>query len=235
MLCVLRASVVKTSPTDQDRVRTFVHQHMPSTAVRAAAGPILARNAASLWTAVFGNDHPVHIEIGPGRGEFLVQSAHGDPHHNYFAIERSRGRTRDIERRLDKRPELRNARVVNGDAACVLALLPDASVAAYAVLFPDPWWKIRHHRRRLITREFVATMRRTLVPGGTIELATDVAGYFEVAQDCLNADPGLELLESGIADAPSTSFSRKAQRQGTPIHRSVHRRRTDKLHSLPRT
>lgn len=197
---------------------------MPSTEVRAAAGVLLAHDAAALWTAVFGNSQPVRIEVGPGRGEFLVQSAQDDDAHNYFAIERSRGRTRDIERRLAKRPEVQNARVVNGDAACVLALLPDASVAAYYVLFPDPWWKIRHHRRRLITREFVATMRRTLVPGGTIHLATDVAGYFAVAQECFDADPGLEVIESGQARAPSTSFSRKAQRQGTPIHRSIHRR-----------
>ena len=202
-----------------------MHQHLPSTLVRASAESVLAHDAATLWTAVFGNDRPVRIEVGPGRGEFLLHTAEADPEHNYFAIERSRGRARDIEKRLAKHPEISNARVVNGDAACVLALLPDTSVAGYYVLFPDPWWKIRHHRRRLLTPEFVATLRRTLVVGGTIHMATDVAGYFQVAQECLNADEGLAVIESGVADAPSTSFSRKAQRQGTPIYRSVHRRR----------
>jgi tRNA (guanine-N7-)-methyltransferase len=206
-------------------VRTFVHQHLPSTTVRAAATLLLAPDAASLWSAVFGNDRPVYVEVGPGRGEFLLRTAREDPGHNYFAIERSRGRAREIERSLAKHGVLPNVRVLNADAACTLALLPDASVAGYYVLFPDPWWKLRHHRRRLLTPDFVATLRRTLVSGGTIQLATDVAGYFAVAQECLNADPGLELIESGLASAPSTSFSRKAQRLGTPVYRSLHRRR----------
>lgn len=203
-------------------MRTFVHQHLPSTLVRASAAPILAHDAAALWTAVFDNDRPVRIEVGPGRGEFLLHTAREDPEHNYFAIERSRGRTRDIEKRLGKRPDLSNARVVNGDAACVLALLPDASVDGYYVLFPDPWWKIRHHRRRLLTPEFVATLRRTLVVGGAIQMATDVLGYFEVAQQYLDADPGLERKESGVSASPSTSFSRKAERAGAVTYRSVH-------------
>jgi tRNA (guanine-N7-)-methyltransferase len=206
-------------------VRTFVHQHIPSTVVRASATMLLAPDAASLWSAVFGNTRPVFVEVGPGRGEFLLRSAREDPAHNYFAIERSRARVREIERTLSKRRGLANLRVINADAACTLALLPDACVAGYFVLFPDPWWKVRHHRRRLVTPEFVATLRRTLAPGGLIHLATDVPGYFDIAQECLNRDTGLELIEAGPSPAPPTSFSRKAQRLGTPIYRSVHRRR----------
>ena len=185
----------------------------------------LASDGASLWSAVFGNTLPVFIEVGPGRGEFLLASARDDLAHNYFAIERSRARVREIERTLTKHGDLANVRVINADAACTLALLPDACVAGYFVLFPDPWWKVRHHRRRLLTPELVATLRRTLVIGGLLLLATDVPGYFDVAQEYLGADAGLELIEAGPSPAPSTSFSRKAQRRGTPIYRSVHRRR----------
>lgn len=206
-------------------MRTFVHQHIPSTTVRATATMIIAPDAASLWSAVFGNQRPVFVEVGPGRGEFLLRTAREDPGQNYFAIERSRGRTREIEQSLRKRGGLANVRVLNADAACTLALLPDASVAGYYVLFPDPWWKVRHHRRRLLTSEFVATLRRTLVRAGTVQLATDVAAYFAIAQECLNADIGLELIAAGLADAPSTSFSRKAQRLGSPVYQSLHRRR----------
>lgn len=208
-------------------MRTFVHRQIPSPAPRAETAAGLAPDAAALWSAVFGNTRRVYVEVGPGRGEFLLRSAREDGAHNYFGIERSRGRVRDIERLLVKRGPLANVRVVNGDAACILALLPDASVAGYYVLFPDPWWKVRHHRRRIVTPDFVTTLRRTLVPGGTIQLTTDVAAYFAVAQECLNGDPGLALLEAGPTTAPSTSFSRKAQRSGTPIYRSVHRRRAE--------
>jgi tRNA (guanine-N7-)-methyltransferase len=176
------------------------------------------------WSVVFGNTHPVYVEVGPGRGEFLLRTATEHPEHNFFAIERSRARIRELDAALGKRPHLANVRIVRGDAPCVLAMLPDASVAGYYVLFPDPWWKLRHRRRRVLTPEFIATLRRTLVPGGSIRLATDVAEYFVVAQEWLNADGGLERVESGQTLAPSTSFSRKAQRRGVPTYISVHRR-----------
>jgi tRNA (guanine-N7-)-methyltransferase len=208
-------------------VRTFVHQHVPPPVVRPPAALTVGADAASLWSAVFGNTRPVLIEVGPGRGEFLLRSAREDPGRNYFAIERSRGRVREIERALGKRPALTNVRLINGDAACTLTLLPDVCVAGYFVLFPDPWWKVRHHRRRLLTPDFVATLRRTLVPGGLIHLASDVPGYFDVAQECLNADGGLQRIEAGPSPTPSTSFARKAQRLGTPIYRSIHSKRAD--------
>jgi tRNA (guanine-N7-)-methyltransferase len=205
-------------------MRTFVHQHVPSPTVRAAASAVLAPDAASLWFEVFGNGRPVYVEVGPGRGEFLFRIAREHPETNYLGIERSRGRARELEQSLRKRGGLANVRIINADAACVLALLPDASVAGYYVLFPDPWWKVRHHRRRLVTPEFIATLRRTLISGGTLQLATDVAAYFAVAQECLEGDGGLEPVQPGTANAPSTSFSRKAQRLGSPVYQSLHRR-----------
>ena len=182
------------------------------------------QSAAFPWIQVFGNPHRVHIEVGPGRGEFLLRSAATNPQLNYYGIERSRSRTRSITQAIAKRA-LTNVRVMDADASCLLALLPAASVDAYYVFFPDPWWKRRHERRRLLTPCFVATLSRTLVSAGTISFATDVADYFALAQEYFAADPHLDRVNAESADAPSTSFARKALRRGVPIYASTHRRR----------
>jgi len=181
---------------------------------------------AHLWRTIFDNDRPVSVEIGPGRGEFLVEMAVAHPHRNFFAVERSGSRLRAIRASIAA-AGVQNVRVLRGDATCVLALLPDACVATYHIQFPDPWWKRRHHRRRLWTPEFVALLARTLLDGGTIEFVTDVADYFEVARALLRSDSSLEemaLPEAAIA-AGSTSFARKARQRGAAIRAAAFRRR----------
>jgi tRNA (guanine-N7-)-methyltransferase len=179
---------------------------------------------ADCWRQIFANDRPVAVEIGPGRGEFLISNALADPQRNFFAIEHSSSRTREITARLE-RQQIANARVVCGDAVCLIELFPERSVTAFFVLFPDPWWKRRHHKRRLWTPRFVAGLRRALVSGGTIELMTDVSDYFAVAQSCLDADRELELMTLDAPTAVRTSFARKAVARGDRLYRSVHRRR----------
>jgi tRNA (guanine-N7-)-methyltransferase len=177
-----------------------------------------------LWCEIFGNDRAVEVEIGPGRGEFLLATAEAHPERNYFAIERSHSQTRLLAARLAA-AGLINARVLQGDAACIVRLLPDACVSAFHVLFPDPWWKRRHHRRRFWTAGVVTHLRRALVMGGTIELVTDVEDSFRQAQRLLDADPGLDRLCAGeTRDGPLTTFARKAALRRATIHRSVHRR-----------
>jgi tRNA (guanine-N7-)-methyltransferase len=178
---------------------------------------------ADCWQQIFGNDRPVAIEIGPGRGEFLLTSARAAPERNFFAIEHSQSRTREISARLAT-TGLTNARVVSGDAVCLVDLFPPASVAAFYVLFPDPWWKRRHEKRRLWTPRFVTGIRRALIPGGTVELVTDVRDYFELAQSHLDADPALLRVSVGTLAEMQTSFARKATARGVALHRSVHRK-----------
>lgn len=189
---------------------------LPDPAWRAALPP-------DYWRQIFGNDRPVAVEIGPGRGEFLLACARTHPQRNFFAIEHSASRTREVSERL-RRDGAENARIVCGDAACLIELLPEASVAAFHVLFPDPWWKRRHHKRRLWTPRFVAGLRRALVAGGTVELITDVGDYFARAQGCLDVDPGLEAVSIGHPLEVQTSFARKAVRRGATLYRSLHRR-----------
>lgn len=172
------------------------------------------------WRQIFSNHRLVSVEIGPGRGEFLLASARADPQRNFFAIEHSASRTGEITARLAK-SGVENARVICGDAVCLIELLPEASVAAFHVLFPDPWWKRRHKKRLLWTPRFAAGVHRALTRGGTVELITDVPDYFELAQRCL-AGAGLEVVTIDHAAEAHTSFARKAQGRGVGLHRSVH-------------
>jgi tRNA (guanine-N7-)-methyltransferase len=179
---------------------------------------------SSFWRGVFGNANPVWVEIGPGRGEFLLDTARKNPQQNYFAIERAGSSARRIEAEIECR-RLANARVVGGDATCVIAMLPDACVAGYYLLFPDPWWKRRHERRRVITPTFFSDLRRTLEPGGLVHFATDVRDYFMLGQSYLDADPELEPIGEIPVMSTFTAFARKAQARGDPLFASVHRRR----------
>ncbi|MGH7789809.1 MAG: tRNA (guanosine(46)-N7)-methyltransferase TrmB [Candidatus Binatia bacterium] len=182
------------------------------------------RLPADCWQQLFGNPHPVALEIGPGRGEFLLVAALADPATNFYAVEISSTGVRRIESKLAT-AGLTNARVLWADATWLVGVLPPASVATVHVQFPDPWWKRRHKRRRLWSTPFVAALRQLLVPGGGIEFLTDVEEYFHFGQGYLDADPGLERINVGLLPEHDTNFARKALRRGGVIHRSTHRRR----------
>jgi tRNA (guanine-N7-)-methyltransferase len=175
-----------------------------------------------LWRSVFGNDHPVEVEIGPGTGTFILIAAEGSPRTNYFGIEHSHNRAKQLQAMIEQRG-LRNARVIAADAACLVArAIPPESVAAYHIYFPDPWWKRRHHRRRLLTAPFALTLARTLLPGGHIYLATDVAAVLTRALDAL---AGCAALSRDLAvrspRVGMTNFERKGLARGATIHEGV--------------
>ena len=180
--------------------------------------------APDFWRFVFGNERAVTVEVGPGRGDFLIVSARREPQLNFFAIERSVSRAARLRQRVEALGLL-NVRVLNADARCALDLLPDACIERYHVQFPDPWWKKRHGRRRIWTPDFVALLRRTLRPGGSVEFVTDVGDYFAAALPLLDADAGLERIVAGPTDSADTSFARKALARGDTLYRSEHRRR----------
>jgi len=190
--------------------------------VRGSFFPTLT--AEEFRRGLFGSPNPLEVEIGPGRGEFLFERARGYPERNFLAIERAAGRSARLRQNLRTR-QLHNVCVTTGDAACVVRLFPACSVAAYHILFPDPWWKRRHYRRRLFTPEFVAAVCRTLVANGEIFLVTDVEAYFGLAQQLLSAVPDLDLVSAGPGSAPSTTFAEKATARGSTFWRSIHRRR----------
>ncbi|MGE3808239.1 MAG: tRNA (guanosine(46)-N7)-methyltransferase TrmB [Gemmataceae bacterium] len=180
---------------------------------------------------IFGNERPVEIEVGFGKGWFLVSAAQACPQTNFLGIEIMRKFQLYVAGRL-VRNKLTNARVARADARIFLRdHLPTSSVQAMHVYFPDPWWKKRHYKRRLFTAEFAAECGRVLQPGGLLHVVTDVADYFVVIRALLAERPELALEPVPEPGAPEhdldylTNFERKYRKEGRPIHRGCYRRR----------
>ena len=126
----------------------------------------------------FGRDAILGVEIGFGMGRELAAWARAAPEWNLLGIEVYQPGIGALLNALAN-DGIDNVRVVEGEAVSFLARLPDASLSEVRVLFPDPWPKKRHHRRRLINAVFLATLSRVLKPGGELVIATDWQPYAE--------------------------------------------------------
>lgn len=167
---------------------------------------------------LFANANPVEIEIGSGKGAFLLAAAEANPGINFLGIENQGKYTRLTRERIEKRG-LPNARVLHADAAWIVSrFLRDETVSAYHVYFPDPWWKRRHHKRRLITREMGSNLFRTLRRGGTLWLGTDVAFRFDEMLAELSSFPFEVRVGERFPERPLTNFEHKYAAQGRPLH-----------------
>ncbi|WP_374199624.1 MULTISPECIES: tRNA (guanosine(46)-N7)-methyltransferase TrmB [Micromonospora] len=177
--------------------------------------------------ALFGRRAPIVLEIGSGMGDATAAMAAADPGRDYLAVE---VHTPGIANLLGlvERLGLGNVRVARGDALDLVRALPDGSLDAVHVFFPDPWPKSRHHKRRIISPTHVALLRSRLTPGGTLHCATDWAEYAESMRETLTADPGLVDVHGGYAPRPAhrpvTKFERRALTAGRPVFDLVHRR-----------
>lgn len=170
------------------------------------------------WEGVFGNVHPVEIEIGSGKGRFLIESAQRHPKVNYVGVEWARKYLRIAHERSLKR-ELRNIRLVRAEAREFLEFfVPSESTRAFHVYFPDPWPKKRHHKRRLFNPRFLKEVERTLIPGGWLWLATDFRGYFDAISELL---AGSDCLHETCAEwkGTKTNYEEKYLAQGRKIFR----------------
>ncbi|MEX0727241.1 MAG: tRNA (guanosine(46)-N7)-methyltransferase TrmB, partial [Planctomycetaceae bacterium] len=177
------------------------------------------------WPTLFGNDRPVVLDIGCGRGMFLVKHAEEHPGLNILGIEIDYREGRHGARRLQRR-NLKNARVIGGDANIAIErYIPAESVQEAYVLFPDPWWKRRHRRRRLFTDVFVNRIRTMLRPEGVLNAWTDVEEYFEVMAALMNHHEGFVPLDPPEEKPAAhnldyhTSFERRRRQAGAKIHR----------------
>ena len=180
--------------------------------------------------ALFGRRAPLEVEVGSGKGLFLRSAAAARPDTNFLGIEIARKYARFAAAALAKR-ELRNGVVVMGDGLRLFSdLLSDASLAAVHVYFPDPWWKKRHEKRRVMRESFVRDIERTLMPGGMLHFWTDVEDYFRVSLEVLAAHTALNgPLE--VAPTPAehdldyrTHFERRMRLHDKPVYRSEFRR-----------
>ncbi len=183
------------------------------------------------WPRFFGNDNPVELDVGSGRGLFLVNAGEQHPEINYLGIELDYHEGRRAARRLQKR-ELHNVRVLGGDVHLTFQkYIRPHSVDAVHVYFPDPWWKQKHRRRRVFTDRFADECARLLKPGGLLHSWTDVADYFEVIAGLMNHHSQFETLPPPTEQAPEhdldyrTSFERKKRKLGCPIYRGRWQRR----------
>lgn len=128
---------------------------------------------------IFGRKGPVHIEIGSGKGTFLLSQAKAHPQVNFLGIEWASRYYRFAVDRIG-RWSLENVRIIRTDAALFLAdSIADDSVDCFHIYFPDPWPKKRHNKRRFICPENFDQLLRCLTIGGTIRIATDHAEYFD--------------------------------------------------------
>jgi len=117
-----------------------------------------------VWSQLFGNDHPVELEIGIGKGTFITNQAKARPDANFFGIEYARWFWRYASDRL-RRNACANARTARAEAAYFLKeFVPDSSLTRVHIYFPDPWPKKRHHKRRLIQPPFLLEIHRVLKP-----------------------------------------------------------------------
>jgi tRNA (guanine-N7-)-methyltransferase len=171
------------------------------------------------WREVFGNEHPVEIEVGFGKGLFLLTAGQQHPDVNYFGIEIERKYQLFTANRVAKR-HLDNVRLACADARQLLRdVVPAGSVRTVHVYFPDPWWKKRHHKRRLFTAEFAAACARVLAAGARLEVMTDVEEYFGVVQELLAQQPRFRPLPAADREGEyRTNFERKYRQQGKPVH-----------------
>ena len=129
-------------------------------------------------TAIFGRSAPLEFEIGSGKGLFIRSVAEQCPQHDFLGIEIGAKYARFAAAGIAKR-SLRNAVIVCGEAAAILAeSIPDDVLEAVHVYFPDPWWKRAHRKRRILRTEVLQLIERRLRPGGTLHFWTDVEEYF---------------------------------------------------------
>jgi tRNA (guanine-N7-)-methyltransferase len=170
------------------------------------------------WREIFDDERAVEIEIGCGKGAFLAALAAAHPQTNFFGIEVQARWVRLLEQRLAKH-SLRNVRVLAADAALVLgSFVRDQSVRAHHLYFPDPWWKRRHEKRRLVQSDFAAALHRTLEPGGRLHLATDVGPRFEAMLEELGRLPFTITIDADRGERPPTNFERKYEAEGRKLY-----------------
>jgi tRNA (guanine-N7-)-methyltransferase len=163
----------------------------------------------------FPSEQPLEIEVGSGKGLFLLTQSGIHPHRNYLGIEIAKKYARYSAYRFAKH-DRNNARMLRGDALKFLTeFVPPDSVAALHIYFPDPWWKAKHRKRRVVSQAMAIQAERVLVPGGAFHFWTDVQEYYETGCEEILQVPGWDgphIEEPLIAD-PATPYQTHFERR----------------------
>lgn len=161
-----------------------LHDRMPAVLPTIFPGP-------PSWAAVFGRTAPLEVELGFGRPHFLLERAREAPDHDVVGIE-WKGRWPRAVWQKQARGEARNVRAVHGNAWLLFgALFQPSSLSLIVLNFPDPWWKAKHRKRRIMSDAFARLLESRLAVGGSVLVQTDVASLLEELLFRLEAQPSL--------------------------------------------
>ncbi|RLC54238.1 MAG: tRNA (guanosine(46)-N7)-methyltransferase TrmB [Candidatus Cloacimonadota bacterium] len=183
------------------------------------------------FVKIFGNNNPVHLEIGSGRGEFLISKAMQNPDINYLAIELKEKRIKTILRQLDEEIH-KNVKLIRlfVDEA-VIGIIPQASLSMIYIIHPDPWPKKKHNRRRLIQQRFIDVLWQLLASNGKVFLSTDHSDYAAWIVDHFNRrNDFISIHEKGFSrtapeDHIETHFEKMKKEEGFPPYFMAYRKK----------
>ena len=180
------------------------------------------------WQQVFGNDHPVHIEIGMGKGRFICEMAKTHPDINYIGIEKYSSVLLRAIQKMEEEP-LPNLLFIRMDAENIDEVFGLDEVDRIYLNFSDPWPKDRHAKRRLPSKEFLARYDRFLKKDGVLEFKTDNRGLFDFAVEEL-PQAGWKLVkitydlhhdEEMMQGNVMTEYEQKFSSMGNPIYKYI--------------
>ena len=167
--------------------------------------------------AIFDRAAPLDVDLGCGDGSFLCELAQRYPEKNFLGVDKLTGR---VAKTCRKAASLKNVRVLNVEiSSAARYLLPPESVETFYLSFPDPWPKRRHHRRRVVTKDFLDSIARALVNRGSLRIATDQRDYFEQIERTARNHSGFAIVDLDDVDLPATKFENRFRQQGAPIYR----------------
>ena len=187
-----------------------------------------AKERPGKWQELFGNDHPIHIEIGMGKGQFLMELARRNPDINYLGMERYSSVLLRALQKMEEEP-LPNLYFLCEDAAELPEMFANGELNRIYLNFSDPWPKARHAKRRLTSTEFLARYNQVLAADGHIEFKTDNMDLFDFSLESVE-EAGWKLVgcsrdlhhdqtmnEGNIM----TEYEEKFSAKGNPIYKLV--------------
>ena len=168
----------------------------------------------------YSREHcPIELDMGCGKGGFLLQLAERFPDRLILGSDVMLGRLRRVQRKVERRC-LANVELLRASNLELVGYqLPDSCVTRLHLLCPDPWPKTRHRARRLVTSDFLARVARVLVPGGVLHLSTDHVPYLAVLRQCVESLTLFAAAPGEIADIADirTDFERKWLEAGKSV------------------
>ena len=183
------------------------------------------------WQEEFGNDHPLRLEIGMGKGRFLMELAERNPQINYIGIEKYSTVLLRAVQKMEQNP-LPNVRLIRMDAEHITEIFAEGEIDRIYLNFSDPWPKDRHAGRRLPSRQFLARYDQILQAGGVIEFKTDNQDLFAFAEEELEGTSwkiaqithDLHSDEEMRKDNVMTEYEERFSSMGHPIYKYVIRK-----------